>query len=76
MKTPDVEEAIHAVHQSNKGQSLWTSISEMGDMYMLLKNKGVDKENILDLIRIPFMFASMPENPEKVADAISQDPRN
>jgi hypothetical protein len=57
--------------EAAKGVSLWESVITMGKLYVELKDMGVDKENILDLIRIPFMFAAVPDKPEMVTSTLA-----
>lgn len=73
-RNPEIEEAIAAVEAGSREPrdlSLQQSIMQMGELYVTLKAMGVDKENILDLIRIPFMFASVPNKPEMVAETLA-----
>lgn len=71
----DITAAIEAAQRPNvagaPGISLADSVEEMGRLYVMLKEMGVDKEYILDLIRIPFMFAAAPDKPEMVADTLA-----
>lgn len=63
------QERVAAANPDNI--TLYDSALGLGDLYVELKNKGVDKEYILDIIRLPMMFASMPEQPEKVTAALA-----
>lgn len=79
MTTPreeaDIAEAIAMAEKQREvaqGQlSLHDSTLQLGELYVTLKEMGVDKENILDLIRLPFMFAAVPTAPGKAAAAIA-----
>lgn len=79
MTTPrevrDIDEAIATADRDNTaakpgGISLYASVVSMGELYIVLKNMGVDKDNILDLMRIVFMFAG-PSDPQMVAAAVA-----
>ena len=58
------------IEQQQGGVTLHDSIIDMGALYMELRTMGVDPENILDLIRIVFMFAG-PSDPMKVAGMVA-----
>ena len=69
----NIAEAIAAAQVANEASSqtsLWASAIQMGELYVALKNMGVREEDILDLIRIPFMFAAAPNKPEMVTQAV------
>jgi hypothetical protein len=56
------------------GISLFDSITQVGQKYVELKAMGVDKENIMDVIRLPFMYATSP-NAKGIA-AIAPEEQN
>lgn len=78
MNTPreesNIADAIAAAdaqaQQADRGVTLWESAMNMAELYVTIKNMGVREEDILDLIRIPFMFAAVPNKPEMVTEAL------
>lgn len=76
MTTPREEADINAAiadaqkeHQK-RGTSLYDSAITMAELYVEIKEMGVREEDILDLIRIPFMFAAVPNKPEMVTESL------
>ena len=78
MTTPKEEQSIaEAILEAQKRAeeerpiTLYDSTVQLAELYVRLKNMGVDKEHILDLIRIPMMFATLPDKPEQVTATLA-----